>query len=133
MNIPQDLRVCLEKALSEEASPSVLEAHLPKIRDIIVTLLQGLKAKQAAYRELQGGYDQTPQISMPSPPNMTRSISARSTNSTSPRLLSEQNLTPQSNSVKRNASSPSRINNVGGGPTQLSDPMDALKQSDNLE
>jgi hypothetical protein len=132
-NIPQDLRNCLENALSEEASPSALEAHLPKIRDIIVTLLQGLKAKQAAYRELQGGSDQTPQISMPSPPNMSRSISAsaRSTNSTNPRLLSEQNLTP-SNTVRRNASSPSRIN-AGGSPVQIPDPMDALKQSDNLE
>lgn len=109
-----------------------MEAHLPKIRDIIVTLLQGLKTKQAAYRELQGSYDQTPQISIPSSPNVTRSISARSTNSTSPRLLADQDLTPQLNNVRRNASSPSRIN-VSGGPIQFPDPMDALKQSDSLE
>jgi hypothetical protein len=128
INIPQDLRVCLETALSEEASPSALEAHLPKIRDIIVNLLQGLKAKQSAYRQLHGGYDQPPQISMPIPQNMTRSISARS-NSTSPKMVTQQGLTPQSN-IRRNVSSPSRINTGG---SQSSDPMDALKHSDNLE
>ncbi|PKK72026.1 AIP3-domain-containing protein [Rhizophagus irregularis] len=127
-NIPQDLRSCLEKALSEEASPAALEANLPKIRDIIVTLLQGLKAKQASYRQLHGGYDQSPQISIPAPQNMTRSISARS-NSTSPKLVTQQSLTPSSN-VRRNVSSPSRIN---AGGSQSSDPMDALKYSDNLE
>lgn len=65
---------------------------------------------------------------MPAPQNMTRSISAKS-NSTSPRLVTQQSLTPSSN-VKRNASSPSRIN---AGGSQSSDPMDALKYSDNLE
>lgn len=114
--------------MSEEASPAALEANLPKIRDIIVTLLQGLKAKQASYRQLHGGYDQSPQISIPAPQNMTRSISARS-NSTSPKLVTQQSLTPSSN-VRRNVSSPSRIN---AGGSQSSDPMDALKYSDNLE
>ncbi|RIA99114.1 actin interacting protein 3-domain-containing protein [Glomus cerebriforme] len=63
---------------------------------------------------------------MPSSQSMSR---ARSTNSTSPKVITQQSLTPPSNSVRRNVSSPSRIN-VGG---QSSDPMDALKHSDNLE
>ncbi|CAG8846712.1 43358_t:CDS:2, partial [Gigaspora margarita] len=50
VNIPQDLKVCLENALCEEASPSSLSNHLPKIKDIIVTLLQALKTKQSIYR-----------------------------------------------------------------------------------
>ncbi|CAG8622144.1 11346_t:CDS:2 [Funneliformis caledonium] len=124
-SIPQDLRGCLEIALSEEASPSALEAHLPKIKDIIVHLLQGLKAKQAILRHLQT----QEQNSMPVLSNMTRSVSVRSTNSTSPKVSDDN---PPSNTVRRNVSSPSRIS-VGGSPNYLPDPMDALKHSDNLE
>ncbi|KAJ1028807.1 hypothetical protein NDA16_001972 [Ustilago loliicola] len=50
-SIPDDLRDCLERCLSEEASPSVLEIHLPRIREIIINLLQGLKMKQAEYKQ----------------------------------------------------------------------------------
>ncbi|CAG8545341.1 6948_t:CDS:10 [Diversispora eburnea] len=50
--IPQELRVCLEKTLTEEASPATLEQHLPSIKEIIVSLLQGLKAKQVIYRQI---------------------------------------------------------------------------------
>ncbi|CAI2171981.1 16337_t:CDS:2 [Funneliformis geosporum] len=121
-SIPQDLRVCLENALSEEASPSALEAHLPKIKDIIVHLLQGLKAKQAIFRHLQT----QEQNSMPVIPNLTRSAS---TNSTSPKVPNDSS---PPNAVRRNVSSPPRIN-VGVSPSYLPDPMDALKHSDNLE
>ncbi|SOV07295.1 uncharacterized protein UDID_19659 [Ustilago sp. UG-2017a] len=51
-SVPDDLRDCLERCLSEEASPSVLEIHLPRIREIIINLLQGLKMKQAEYKQL---------------------------------------------------------------------------------
>ncbi|KAF0539809.1 AIP3-domain-containing protein [Gigaspora margarita] len=57
VNIPQDLKVCLENALCEEASPSSLDNHLPKIKDIIVTLLQALKTKQSIYRQSQKNYE----------------------------------------------------------------------------
>lgn len=50
-SVPDDLRDCLERCLSEEASPSVLEVHLPRIREIIISLLQGLKMKQAEYKQ----------------------------------------------------------------------------------
>lgn len=49
-SVPDDLRDCLEQCLSEDASPAVLDVHLPRIRQIVVNLLQGLKAKQAEYK-----------------------------------------------------------------------------------
>lgn len=51
-SVPSDLRSCLETCLSEPASPAALEQHLPRIREIIIRLLQGLKAKQASYKQL---------------------------------------------------------------------------------
>nr|CAG8561955.1 11689_t:CDS:2 [Entrophospora candida] len=51
-NIPTNLRACLEKALSEEASQISLEKHLPTIKETIVSLLKGLKAKQALYKQI---------------------------------------------------------------------------------
>ncbi|KAI5961520.1 BUD6 [Candida margitis] len=46
-NVPQALRTILEAALSEAPSQENLDRFLPNIRNIIVTLLQNLKAKQA--------------------------------------------------------------------------------------
>lgn len=51
-SVPADLRVCLETCLSERASPATLEQYLPRIREIIIRLLQGLKVKQASYKQL---------------------------------------------------------------------------------
>lgn len=51
-SVPDDLRVCLERCLSEDASPAVLEQHLPRVREIIIHLLQGLKLKQAEYKRI---------------------------------------------------------------------------------
>ncbi|CAO1618376.1 unnamed protein product [Sympodiomycopsis kandeliae] len=69
-SVPDDLRVCLEKCLSEEASPAVLEQYLPRVREIIVNLLQGLKRKQAEYKRIlvsqqkgSSGSTQSPSIS----------------------------------------------------------------------
>ncbi|CAG8513230.1 7350_t:CDS:2 [Acaulospora morrowiae] len=64
-NITQDLRGCLERALGEVPSPASLEQHLPSIRDIIVKLLQGLKAKQSAYRQLND--NDAPQLNSTNP------------------------------------------------------------------
>lgn len=52
-SVPPDLRVCLEDCLSEPASPAVLDRHLPRIREIIIRMLEGLKRKQQAYKELE--------------------------------------------------------------------------------
>ncbi|KAF9145284.1 Bud site selection protein 6 [Mortierella sp. GBA39] len=49
-HIPDDLRGCLETALGEEPSPSSLDQYLPKIKEVIINLLQGLRMKQNLYR-----------------------------------------------------------------------------------
>ncbi|CAK9681681.1 Actin interacting protein 3 family protein [Candida parapsilosis] len=49
-NVPQALRTILEEALSEAPSQENLDRFLPNIRNIIVTLLQNLKAKQGRAR-----------------------------------------------------------------------------------
>lgn len=50
-HIPDDLRNCLETALGEEPSPASLDQYLPRIKEVIITLLQGLRLKQNLYRE----------------------------------------------------------------------------------
>ncbi|KAG0077397.1 Bud site selection protein 6 [Podila epicladia] len=50
-HIPDDLRNCLETALGEEPSPTSLDQYLPKIKEVIINLLQGLRQKQNIYRE----------------------------------------------------------------------------------
>lgn len=52
-NVPELLRNILEATLSQEASAESLEKYLPKIRDIIINLLHGLKRKQTRLRQKQ--------------------------------------------------------------------------------
>ncbi|OJD19979.1 hypothetical protein AJ78_00175 [Emergomyces pasteurianus Ep9510] len=51
--VPDLLRTILEDTLSQDASPESLDRYLPRIRDIIINLLQGLKKKQAKLRSRQ--------------------------------------------------------------------------------
>lgn len=48
--VPDLLRTILEDTLSQPASPQALDNYLPRIRDIIINLLQGLKRKQSKLR-----------------------------------------------------------------------------------
>ncbi|KAK3989597.1 actin interacting protein 3-domain-containing protein [Cladorrhinum sp. PSN332] len=50
-NVPELLRNILEATLSQEASVESLDKYLPKIRDIIINLLHGLKRKQTRLRQ----------------------------------------------------------------------------------
>ncbi|POS85101.1 hypothetical protein EPUL_002842, partial [Erysiphe pulchra] len=52
-NVPELLRTILESTLSQEASVESLENYLPRIRDIIINLLHGLKRKQQKLRHKQ--------------------------------------------------------------------------------
>jgi len=52
-NVPDLLRNILESTLSQEASSESLEKYLPRIRDIIINLLHGLKRKQQKLRQKQ--------------------------------------------------------------------------------
>lgn len=49
--IPRQLRDSVSVAMLEPPSPSVLDQYLPRIREVIVHLLHGLKGKQALLRE----------------------------------------------------------------------------------
>ncbi|KAI9811606.1 MAG: Bud site selection protein 6 [Pycnora praestabilis] len=51
--VPDLLRAILEDTLSQEASPQSLDRFLPRIRDIIINLLHGLKRKQQRLRQKQ--------------------------------------------------------------------------------
>ena len=51
--VPDLLRSILEDTLSQEASPASLDKFLPRIRDIIINLLHGLKRKQQRLRSRQ--------------------------------------------------------------------------------
>lgn len=53
-NVPELLRGILEETLSQEASQASLDNFLPKIRDIIINLLHGLKKKQQRLRQRSG-------------------------------------------------------------------------------
>ncbi|KAF2677263.1 actin-interacting protein [Lentithecium fluviatile CBS 122367] len=53
-NVPELLRGILEETLSQEASQSSLDNFLPRIRDIIINLLHGLKKKQQRLRQRGG-------------------------------------------------------------------------------
>ncbi|ANB11972.1 Bud6p [Sugiyamaella lignohabitans] len=59
------LRVILEKALSDDASHENLDKYLPDIREIIVTLLQKLKQKQALIRASGSSVGSAPSIPLP--------------------------------------------------------------------
>ena len=52
-NVPDLLRAILEDTLSQDASPASLDRYLPRIRDIIINLLHGLKRKQQKLRQKQ--------------------------------------------------------------------------------
>ncbi|KAF2479993.1 actin interacting protein 3-domain-containing protein [Neohortaea acidophila] len=49
--VPDQLRTILEDTLSQEASQASLDKYLPRIRDIIINLLHGLKKKQQRLRQ----------------------------------------------------------------------------------
>ncbi|KAL4913543.1 actin interacting protein 3-domain-containing protein [Aspergillus aurantiobrunneus] len=58
--VPDLLRTILEDTLSQDASPQSLDVFLPRIRDIIINLLHGLKRKQARLRSRQQKEDGRP-------------------------------------------------------------------------
>jgi hypothetical protein len=66
-NVPELLRNILESTLSQEASVESLEKYLPRIRDIIINLLHGLKRKQQKLRQKSSrdGTSQNGEASMP--------------------------------------------------------------------
>ncbi|OAA69459.1 actin interacting protein 3 [Cordyceps fumosorosea ARSEF 2679] len=78
-NVPDLLRSILEATLSQEASAESLERYLPRIRDIIINLLHGLKRKQQRLRQRQAR-DRDPTANAP---ERTTSISTVTSGSSS--------------------------------------------------
>lgn len=81
-NVPDALRTILESTLSQDASPQSLDVYLPRIREIIINLLHGLKRKQQKLRQKNtresGGSSGGPPSegglpSQPAPPPRARS------------------------------------------------------------
>ncbi|KAH6848253.1 actin interacting protein 3-domain-containing protein [Chaetomium sp. MPI-CAGE-AT-0009] len=99
-NVPELLRNILESTLSQEASAESLEKYLPKIRDIIINLLHGLKRKQTRLRQRQqrerdggpsgtGSGDSAEATSPPVPPRTTSTSTTGSVGSGLTTLLNE--------------------------------------------
>lgn len=99
-NVPELLRNILESTLSQEASAESLEKYLPKIRDIIINLLHGLKRKQTRLRQRQqrerdggasgtGSGDSAEATSPPVPPRTTSTSTMGSAGSGLTTLLNE--------------------------------------------
>ncbi|KAL1836154.1 hypothetical protein VTJ49DRAFT_5489 [Mycothermus thermophilus] len=97
-NVPELLRNILEATLSQEASPESLERYLPKIRDIIINLLHGLKRKQTRLRQKQqrerdtGSGDSVAGGSPPPVPTRTTSTSTMSSANTGLTTLLNEGL-----------------------------------------
>lgn len=49
-SIPENLRVVLERCLSEEPSPAVLETFMPEVRQVLFNLLRGLQKRQESWQ-----------------------------------------------------------------------------------
>ena len=116
-NVPELLRNILEATLSQEASAESLEKYLPKIRDIIINLLHGLKRKQTRLRQRQqrekdgvptegGSGDGAGAANPPVPARTTSTSTMGSVNSGLTTLLNEsleEGFRPQSLPDDRNA------------------------------
>ncbi|OLN92016.1 Bud site selection protein 6 [Colletotrichum chlorophyti] len=87
-NVPELLRSILEATLSQEASTESLEKYLPRIRDIIINLLHGLKRKQQKLRQ-KGSRDRESGGSAGVPERTTSTSTIGSTNTGLTNLLEE--------------------------------------------
>ncbi|KAH4412124.1 hypothetical protein HBH92_107720 [Parastagonospora nodorum] len=126
-NVPELLRGILEETLSQEASQASLDNFLPRIRDIIINLLHGLKKKQQRLRQrtgrdgtLSGG---TRQGSIGSNGDIEEAQQQRSQSTRLPARgesteLGENgpNLPPRSSSVVTGRASPSKYDSLPSNP-----------------
>ncbi|KAG9241937.1 actin interacting protein 3-domain-containing protein [Calycina marina] len=121
-NVPELLRHILESTLSQEASVESLEKYLPRIRDIIINLLHGLKRKQQKLRQKQardGGGDGS----------MPRNSSVSSTGSASTGLttLLDQGLANNFNKADTDRDSTSSSSALSEVPPRMSSAASSRK------
>ncbi|KAF9436713.1 Bud site selection protein 6 [Entomortierella beljakovae] len=126
-HIPDDLRNCLETALGEEPSPTSLDQYLPKIKEVIINLLQGLRLKQNLYREQHEA--RTARI-----PSNTAPIPAPASTATTSRSKSSGSNFRQPSNVRSSESDGlSRYQSLGAAPTfALSTPTDEQGHAETL-
>ncbi|PBP21986.1 actin interacting protein 3 [Diplocarpon rosae] len=115
-NVPELLRHILESTLSQEASVESLEKYLPRIRDIIITLLHGLKRKQQKLRQKQAR-DNTAQNGDGSVPRTT-SVSSVGSAGTGLTTLLDQGI--QSNFAQDGSSEGRQTQNDSNIPPRVS-------------
>lgn len=112
--VPDLLRTILEDTLSQDASPQSLDRYLPRIRDIIINLLHGLKKKQARLRSRQAREDSrgTP------PPPRQASLGSVASSQAGPSQQAPEDAMPQS-PQKRPSSSARRYGSSGSLEEQV--------------
>ncbi|KAK4159468.1 actin interacting protein 3-domain-containing protein [Cladorrhinum sp. PSN259] len=124
-NVPELLRNILEATLSQEASVESLDKYLPKIRDIIINLLHGLKRKQTRLRQRnreresgqqgdQGGSGDGASASQPP----SRTISTSTTGSVNSGLTSLLNEGIEDGYRPQSQRDDGRSSGVNGSPTR---------------
>ncbi|RFU74468.1 actin-interacting aip3 [Trichoderma arundinaceum] len=110
-NVPDLLRSILEACLSQEASAESLEKYLPRIRDIIINLLHGLKRKQQRLRQKQGRDRDSSAV-----PERTTSVSTIGSGSSGLTSMLEDTLESHRPTSYRPGSGP--LQNGGSSPTR---------------
>ncbi|KUJ18188.1 AIP3-domain-containing protein [Mollisia scopiformis] len=113
-NVPELLRHILESTLSQEASVESLEKYLPRIRDIIINLLHGLKRKQQKLRQKQTR-DSASQNGDGSIPRNS-SVGSVASGNTGLTSLLDQGI---ANNYQSGDSGPDGRENVGGNDTSI--------------
>lgn len=128
-NVPESLRHILEATLSQEASAESLEKYLPRIRDIIINLLHGLKRKQQRLRQKQQGRDRE---GNPLPERTTSVSTVNSVNSGLTNLLEEGLENGYRPETQRGESAQQTVAQSSSG-RRLAAPRDASRGSSNSE
>ncbi|KAH6646726.1 actin interacting protein 3-domain-containing protein, partial [Truncatella angustata] len=131
-NVPENLRHILESTLSQEASTESLEKYLPRIRDIIINLLHGLKRKQQKLRAKQardkegGAASPDAESSMA---NRTLSSSTTGSSGTGLTTLLNEGLGDHSYNGGRDSSGSGGPPGVNGSPSRKLQPRDQTQSS----
>ncbi|KAG6036628.1 hypothetical protein E4U41_005597 [Claviceps citrina] len=125
-NVPDSLRSILEATLSQEANAESLEKYLPRIRDIIINLLHGLKRKQQRLRQKQGRERDA------SLPERTTSVSTTASGNSGLTNLLDEGLENGYRPDSRRGEAPQQTNPVTSPTpryTHASAPRDAARPS----
>lgn len=124
--VPDLLRQILEETLSQEASQTSLDRFLPRIRDIIINLLHGLKKKQQRIRTQRPREAEPPERSNTGG-SVVRSTSGKSVprqgsfDSTGPELPPRTSSAAGRSSPSARHDDVSRAPNVNYAPSEHSD------------